>query len=141
MSYAEASIRGAAEPDGENTVPIESVNVTPEEVKTALENKPESSESETELEKVKGKAKDKAKKAKKSFKKSIDELENDPRASATALAGILAVVATTVGLVQTKRNNATITAQQGAIVGAGIALVSTAYYLFLTRNDLPLSKK
>lgn len=148
-SYAEASIRGAAQPDGENTVPIESVNISPQEVKAAIDNKPESDDDEEELkDEVKAKAKEvekeakkEAKKAKKAFKKSIDELEANPAASSGALAVALAAIATTIGVVHTKKNNATITPQQGALVGAGIALVSTGYYFFLTKDAASSSKK
>lgn len=146
FSYAEASIRGAAEPDGENTVPIESVNVTPTEVKAALDNK-ESSSSESEetlsdsiaeksksaTSKGKAKAKKVKKSAKKALDKSIDEFETDPCVSTGVLVGVLAVVAATVGIVQ-KRKGVSVTVEQGAIVGVGIAAVSTAYYLFITRG-------
>lgn len=139
-SYADASIRGAGEPDGENTVPIEDVNVTLQEIKEAVVNRPSSDEEEEDSvkEKIPEEAKEKvqkeSKKAKKAFKKTISELESDPYASAGVLAAVLAAVATTVGVVHSKKNNATITFEQGAIVGAGIALVSTGYYFLLTRG-------
>lgn len=129
MSYAEASIRGAAEPDGENTVPIESVNITPEEVKSAIEHKLKSPESESS-----GEPSEKDKKDKKLTRKSIGS-GDDPCASAGILMGVLAAVATTVGLVQKKRNNASITVEQGAMVGAGIVLITTGYYFYLTRGQ------
>lgn len=129
MSYAEASIRGAAEPDGKNTVPIESVNITPEEVKSAIEHKPKSPELESS-----GEPSDKDKKVKKGTRKSIGAGDDDPCASAGILMGVLAAVATTVGLVQKKRNNAVITVEQGAMVGAGIVLITTGYYFYLTRG-------
>ncbi|KAF5094676.1 hypothetical protein DV451_004957 [Geotrichum candidum] len=138
--YVDAANQGAAQPDSENTIPIESVNVTPQEVKRALDNIPseeeESDDKKTDnyekcgkCNKGAGKSSNRAKKA---VHKGIDRLEHNPKSSAFALAGILAAVIGTVGFVQQRKPGAVpITPQQGAIAAAGIALVSGGYYCLL----------
>ncbi|KAF5092805.1 hypothetical protein D0Z00_004395 [Geotrichum galactomycetum] len=143
MSYVDAANQGAAQPDSENTIPIESVNVTPQEVKRALDNIPaeEGESTDKKADKFKKEAAKRAERAKKAVNEGIDRLEDNPESSALALAGILAAVIGAVGFVyQRKPGAAAITVQQGAIAAAGIALVSGGYYYLLNAASAKTKK-
>lgn len=117
------------------------MNVTPQEVKRALENISSDDEdhnsattedSKKKAEKIKKNSLKNTEKAKKAINKGIDRLEDNPESSAFALAGILTAVIGTIGFVhQRKPGVAPITVQQYAIATAGIALVSGGYYYLL----------